>query len=547
MQTWINSAVGTRIWIILAVLLAAFVAVPLIAVSASWSSGGESIQHLIDTILPVYALNTTVLMVLTGLIATLIGVGAAWLVASCDFWGRKVWSWLLVAPIAAPAYIIAYVYTDFLEFSGPLQTWLRASFGWSAGDYWFPEIRSLPGAALMLGLVLYPYVYLMARASFSAQSRSQLLAARTLGASPATAFFRIALPSARPAIAGGLALVLMETLADFGVADYFAIPTFSTGIFRTWLALGDRQTAMQFASIMLIFVIILVVAEAASRRGQVASNDRMGDWPPPYKFGQSATIWANILCALPVLLGFILPVGLLLLSAIEVGDQQPIAELFDYSWNSFSVAFACALLAACIGLLLVYANRQSGADRATGYGIRLATLGYALPGALLAIGLLGPLGFIDQAITRFARDMMGWQGGLLLSGSIVVLAYALIVRFLTVAFNSLSGGMAKISANMDAAARTLGAGPWTVVRKIHIPLLAPQIAVGLSLVFIDVIRELPATLILRPSNFETLATRVYRLASDERLAEASTASLVIVIMGMLSVYLINRAGNLDNV
>ncbi|MEO1029520.1 MAG: iron ABC transporter permease, partial [Pseudomonadota bacterium] len=503
--------------------------------------------HLFDTILPVYATNTLGLMVLTGIMASLLGVGSAWVIAACDFPGRKIWSWLLVAPIAAPAYIIAYVYTDFLEFSGPLQSWMRASFGLSAGSYWFPEIRSLSGAALMMSLVLYPYVYLMARASFAAQSRSQLLAARTLGATPFRAFWQIALPSARPAIAGGLALVLMETLADFGVADYFAIPTFSTGIFRTWYALGDRQTALQFASIMLIFVVVLVVAEASSRRGKVVSQDRLGDWPPPFRFGRVHAVLANLACAIPVTLGFVLPVGLLVMNSISVGDQQSFTEIFQYAWNSFKAAGVTALLAAILALLLVYAHRQAKtgrrSDTATRSGIRFATLGYALPGALLAIGVLGPLGFVDQGLTRFARDTLGWQGGLLLSGSIIILTYALIVRFLTVSYNSLSGGMAKISENMDAAARTLGATPLRLIRRIHIPLLAPQLAVGGALVFIDVVRELPATLILRPLNFETLATRVYWLASDERLGEASTASLLIVLMGMASVVLINQAGN----
>lgn len=541
-----STANSSRLWIALALGLAAVAAVPLISVMSAWFGVGESLGHVTSTILPVYATNTLLLMIMTGVLSLIIGVGAAWLVASCDFSGRRVWSWLLVAPIAAPAYIIAYVYTDLLEFSGPVQSWLRSGLGWEAGAYWFPQVRSLPGAALMLSLVLYPYVYLMARASFAAQSRSQLLAARTLGASASTAFFRIALPSARPAIAGGLALVLMETLADFGVADYFAIPTFSTGIFRTWYAEGDRQTALQFASIMLIFVIILVAGEAASRRGQVVSQDRMSDGEPPYRFGATGNILANMACAIPFVLGCALPLGILAANAISVGDQQPLSAISAYTWNSFIAASVTAIIAAVFALLLVYAFRQSGetgrTGRATRASIRFATLGYALPGALLAIGLLGPLGFVDQAITRFARDTFGWSGGLLLSGSIVVLTYALVVRFLTVSYNSLSGGMAKVSLNMDAAARTLGAGPIAIVRRIHMPLLAPQLAVGAALVFVDVMRELPATLILRPLNFETLATRVYRLASDERLAEASTASLIIVLMGMASVVLINRAG-----
>ncbi|MEM8920780.1 MAG: iron ABC transporter permease, partial [Pseudomonadota bacterium] len=442
-----------RFWIAIATGLAALVSVPLFAIVGAWWSDGEAIGHLVSTILPIYALNTLALMIMTGAIAGVIGVGVAWLVASSEFQGRRFWSWLLVAPIAAPAYIIAYVYTDLLEFSGPVQSWLRASFEWTAGEYWFPEARSLPGAALMMGLVLYPYVYLMARASFAAQSQSQFLAARTLGASPSAAFFKIVLPSARPAIAGGLALVLMETLADFGVADYFAIPTFSTGIFRTWHGLGDRQTAMQFASIMLIFVIVLVVAETASRRGRVASNDRLSFGPAPFRLSRTASLFANLACAIPVILGFALPAAILTGKAFAVGDPQPVSEILNYVGNSVLAAGVTAVAASVIALLLVYAHRQSPTNsighRATRFGIRVSTLGYALPGALLAIGLLGPLGGVDRTLTRFARDTLGWDGGLLLSGSVVILAYALTIRFLTVSYNSLSGGMAKISDNLD--------------------------------------------------------------------------------------------------
>ena len=481
---------------------------------------------------------------MVGVLSTIIGVGVAWLVTIAEFPGRKALSWMLVLPLAAPSYIIAYLYTDLLSFSGPVQSAIRAAFDVGPGEYWFPQIRSIPGAAIMLSLVLYPYIYLLARASFASQSRSQFQAARTLGLSPQSAFFKVALPGARPAIAGGLALVLMETIADFGVADYFSIPTFSTGIFRTWLAMGDRLAAMKLAGFMLLFVIALLAFESLSRRGSVASSDRLSSAAPPFKLSASGTALAIFCCALPITFGFIVPVAILLNFSLTQGDGQSWVLLWSYAQNSIGAASITSVIAVVLALLLVYAQRQMEANRFSGHavkaGTRIATLGYALPGALLAVGLLGPLGSFDQTITRFSRETFGLSHGLLLTGSITVLVYALVVRFLTVSFNSINGGISKISRSMDAAAQSLGATPLRVLRQIHFPLLKSSLAAGAALVFIDVLRELPATLILRPFNFETLATRVYRLASDERLSEASTSALIIVAVSVIPVVVLNR-------
>ncbi|MEO1043406.1 MAG: iron ABC transporter permease [Pseudomonadota bacterium] len=531
-------------WTLTATLVASLALVPLVAVAQSLVFGDrDAFGHLFVTTLPVYAGNTALLMIMVGSLSAIIGVGTAWLVSSSSFRGRRFWSWVLVLPIAAPAYIIAYLYTDLLTFSGPIQSGLRAFFGWSASDYWFPNIRSLPGAALMLSLVLYPYVYLLARASFAAQSRSQLLAARTLGLSTMGTFWRVALPGARPAIVGGLALVLMETLADFGVADYFAIPTFSTGIFRTWFALGDRSVAMQLAGVMLLFVVVLVTFEASTRRGQVASTDRLSATEPPFTLSDRDTLLANCLCALPVILGFALPMLLLVNNVLTQQDSQSFGAFLGFVTNSVGTAAITAGLATMLALILGYAARQSRPENVAGQlligGIRLSTLGYALPGALLAVGLLTPLGVVDQALTRTLRDTAGWSGGLILSGTVVLLIYALLIRFLTVSYNSVSAGMTKIAPTIDAAARSLGASPLILIRRVHLPLLASPLAVSASLVFVDVMRELPATLILRPFNFETLATRVYRLASDERIIEASTAAILIVLIGLIPVFVLN--------
>ncbi|MBB4659404.1 iron ABC transporter permease [Parvularcula dongshanensis] len=516
---------------------------PLIAVLWGSVARPGDLVSLIVTTLPPYLANTLGLALIVGALTTLIGVGTAWLVTATEFRGRRTLSWLLVLPLAAPAYLVAYVYTDLLAYAGPVQGALRAVFG-PAGSDWVPPVRSLPGAGLMLALVLYPYVYLLSRAAFAAQSRSQLLAARSLGARPMTAFRRVVLPAARPAIAGGLALVLMETLADFGVADYFAIPTFSTGIFRTWLALGDRQTALQLAGVLLLFVFLLVAVEASSRRGLVASGDRLSEGVPPFSLSRGQGVLAVLACSLPIVLGFAVPVGVLTVLAIGGGDDMSAEALRGYAKNSVGVALLTAGIATLLALLLGYARRRAprrgvvgGAVRG---GLRLATLGYALPGTLLAVGLLAPLGGFDRWLTRLSREVTGIDHGLLLTGSVALLTYALTVRFLTVSFNAVGGGLDKIPPSLDEAARSLGAGPQVVVRRVHVPLLASSLLASASLVFVDVMRELPATLMLRPFDFETLATRVYRLASDERLAEASTAALLIILVGIPPVMLLNR-------
>lgn len=525
--------------------VAALTAVPIIAVLWALLSGRDAAtDHVFATTLPRYLINSVALMILVGIISAAIGVGTAWLVTAADFPARRALSWLLVLPLAAPAYIVAYLYTDLLEYSGPVQSGLRSLTGWGPQDYWFPPIRSLTGAAFMLGLVLYPYVYLIARAAFAAQSRSQFLAARALGLSPSAAFIRVILPGARPAIAGGLALVLMETLADFGVADYFAISTFSTGIFRTWLAMGEPLSAMKLAGVMLLFVFLLVGLEILGRRGRVMSSDRLSDAEPLFRLRGLKAGLAFIACVLPVCLGFFIPMGVLLSLTLSGGDTQTGATLLSYARNSAVLAIIVALIATGLALFFAYAQRQAMLRPRTGRTVRLslriATLGYALPGALLAIGLLGPLGPVDQAVTRWSRATFGLDHGLLLSGTLALLIYALVIRFLTVSFNSVSGGMAKLPPNMDAAARSLGAPPRRVITDIHMPLLARSLGAGASLVFIDVMRELPATLILRPFNFETLATRVYRLASDERLSEASTSALIIVVLGLIPVLWLTR-------
>lgn len=499
--------------------------------------GSEAWPHLRATVLPEYLGNTLLLMFLVGLGSLLIGVPSAWLTATRSFPAQRLLSVALVLPLAAPAYVVAYVYTDLLEFAGPVQSALRGLTGWGYGDYWFPPIRSLGGAAVVLTLVLYPYVYLLSRAAFVSQSGALFDAARSLGRTPLSAFASVALPTARPAIAGGLALVLMETAADFGVVEYFGVPTFTTGIFRTWYALGDRLAAMQFAAGLFIVVLAVVMLEFVLRRGRAANPAGRAPQPRVERLHGFGAALATLACCLPVLCGFVLPVLLLLRHAIAVGDPLFGRGFIEFVWNSVQVAGTAALIAIAVAVLLGYAQRQRG-GLAAALAVRTASLGYALPGAVLGLAVLVPLTAFDQWFARLLRDWLEVRPTLLFTGGVAALVFAYVVRFLTAAYNATQGGFALVSPAIDGVARSLGARAGRLLWRIHLPLLRPAVLAGALLVFIDVLKELPATLILRPFNFETLATRVYRLASDERISEASTAALVIVALGTLSALLL---------
>ena len=524
------------------ILIALLVSIPvLVVLAALLTPGGEAWTHIRDTVLPNYLRNTTLLMVLVGSLSALIGVSTAWLCATSEFPFRRTLTWALVLPLAAPAYVIAYVYTDLLEFAGPVQTWLRALTGWQSGEYHFPRIRSLPGAAIMLALVLYPYVFLLCRATFVNQSSSLFEAGRVLGASPVRAFFQIALPSARPALAGGLALVLMETVADFGVVEYFGVPTFTTGIFRTWFSMGNQQAALQLAAGLFSIVAALVLLEHFARRGRVSNPVSRSRTASRRQLSHARGWLAAGICFIPVLLGFIIPLLVLAGYAISHGDPMLGKNFSDYLANSFLVAGIAACLATACALWLAYTERLHPSLIGR-LGVRVATLGYALPGAMLALGMLVPLTNLDVLIATLAKQRFDINVGLLFTGTTCALIFTYLVRFLTVAYNTCHSGLEKIHSHLDDAGRTLGVKPLQLLRQVHIPLMWPAVFSSLLLVFIDVIKELPATLILRPFNFETLATRVYRLASDERLAEASTAALCIVALGLIPAILLSFKG-----
>ena len=522
---------SSALWALPAWCMAGLVAVPILVTLLSITGSPTPVwSHLKATVLSDYVLNSLLLMGLTGTFSLILGVSTGWLIGACSFRGQRTLSWLLMLPLSAPAYIVAYVYTDLLEVSGPVQSALRSWFALGIGELQLPSIRTLPGAALLLSLVLYPYIYLLARNSFAGRSGAQFDAARVLGHGPYSAFFRIALPAARPAIIGGLALVLMETLADFGVVSYFSVPTFSTGIYRTWLGFGDSGAALKLASLMLLFVIALIGLEESSRRSAVDRSDVSR--ATPISLTGARALLAVPICSVPVLLGFVVPVCTLAIYAVEHWHLSSNRHFGTLVFNSTSLAIATGIMATMIAWGLAYLKRLNPSP--LNYGlIRLSTLGYALPGILLALAILDASGTLAQWWPASARFM--------LSGGIALLLYAYVCRFLTVAYQSVAAGFSSISPDIDAAARTLGAAPSQVLWRIHLPLLRPSILAASLLVFVDVMRELPATLILRPFNFDTLATRVYRLASDERLADASLPAVVIVLVGVIPVLLLQRS------
>ena len=528
--------------LIVGLAVALLAGLPVASVGLNLFVGGTSAtwSHLAQTVLPDYIANSLWLCLGVGCGVGLVGVATAWLTARHDFPGRRFFEWALALPLAVPAYVLAYVYTDFLQFAGPLQSALRETFGWRRGDYWFPDIRTLPGAILMFVCVLYPYVYLLARTAFLERASGMLEAARTLGMGQWRAFFAVSLPLARPAIVAGVALALMETLADYGTVAYFAVNTFTTGIYRAWFSLGDRVAAAQLAAMLLAFVLFLLMAERVSR-GRARYHNTTGRNRPlaGARLGGLRAAAALLVCSLPLLLGFVLPAALLLKMAFTEGDAQFGERFLMLSRNSFVLAGCTAALGVLLALLLAYGARLSKTTFAAALN-RVVGLGYAVPGAVIAVGVLIPVTRLDNWLAGQWEAWFGSNPGLLLTGGIAALIYAYLVRFLAVALHTVESSLAKITPSMDDAARSLGLGQGETLRRVHAPMLRGSLFTAGLLVFVDVMKELPATLVMRPFNFDTLATQAYTLASDERLAEASTAALAIVAVGLLPLIALSR-------
>jgi iron(III) transport system permease protein len=530
------------IWRIGALLIAGIVALPLLGVASSlFTSQGDLWRHLADTQLADIFFNTLVLLLVVGLGTIVIGTGTAWLVTMCSFPGSRLLQWALLLPLVLPTYIIGYAYADLLAFAGPVQGALRQATGWSRDDYWFPDLGSAGGVAALFTLVLYPYVYLAARTAFLTQSRALIEASRILGHGPWRTFFGVGLPLARPAIAAGVVLALLEALADFGTVQYYGVQTLTTAIYRTWYGLGNREGAAQIALVLIAIAVLLILIERHSRgraRFHIASNLRHQGDPAELSFWPA--VGAIAACALPIVLGFVVPTIHLAQLAWRSGVVAIESHFLRDAANSLGLAAAAAVIIVGVALFLSYAGRLVR-RRALNRLIEFSTLGYAIPGAVIAVGILLPLALADHGIDRLSRTVLGMPTGLLLSGTAFALLVAYTVRFLAVGLANIAPGLAAIDPAMDASARMLGARPAEVLRRIHLPLLRGPILTAAIVAFVEVMKELPATLLIRPFNLDTLAIGVYRFASDERLAQAAVGSIVIVVVSLAPVIVLSRA------
>ena len=512
----------------------------LIIASYIFTSAADVWQHLWQTVLVDYVTNSLLLMVGVAVGVLIFGVSTAWLTSRCEFPLRRVLSLLLLLPLAMPAYIIAYTYSGLLDFAGPVQSWIRQLTGLRYGQYWFPQIHSIGGVIAMLSLVLYPYVYLMSRAAFLAQPASLMDVARSLGRSPWNAFFTVILPLARPAIIAGLSLALMETLADYGTVQFFGVTTFTTGIFRTYYGFGDAAAASQLAAMLLGFVFLLIALEKYSRRRiNYYSSIEQGRTMTRVALSAPAAALTSVWCLLPPLFGFLLPAGVLLYWSLSSSEWHN-SGFIEIAWHSFSLAAVAAMVAVLLALIMAYAVRFDK-TRPLRLAVQVASLGYALPGTIIAIGVVIGFAWLDHHLVPLWERAFKVDLGLLFSGTLVALIFAYTVRFLAVSIGAIQSGLGGIKPSLDHSARLLGRTHGQVLREVHVPLLRGSVLTAFLIVFVDVLKELPGTLILRPFNFNTLAIRAYELASDERLRDAAPASLMIVLVGLLPVILLNRS------
>ena len=524
------------------VILTGLVLLPVLAIVVmALGSSGDLWPHLISTVLPGSIATTLQLLVGVGVLVSLIGVGTAWLVTMCRFPGRRFFELALLLPFAVPTYIIAFSYVELLDYTGVVQSTLRELFGWQTSrDYWFPEVRSLGGAVLVMGFVLYPYVYLSARASFLIQSACALDVSRTLGAGPLRLFFKVALPLARPAIVVGVTLALMECLNDIGAVTFFGVKTLTFSVYDTWLNRSNLTGAAQIACIILVVVLALMTIEHYGRRKQ-RFHQTTGTYRalPNYKLTGLRSWLAVAACALPILLGFVFPALLLSHRALRRLEDAFNPTLWKAAQNTLWLALIAAALSIGISLALAYSRRINPSRLTMSLG-RIASVGYAVPGTILAVGILFPVAALDNFIADSGKALFGISTGLLLLGSGTALIYAYVVRFLAVSYGQIDGGFGKITPHYDMASRTLGRNAWQTLGHVHVPLLKPVILSATLLAFVECMKELPATLLLRPFNFDTLATTVYNAASREAYEDAALPALMIVLVGIIPVMLLAK-------
>jgi len=534
-------------WLLGALLIAAAVLLPLLALAWTAAQGSDAWRHVAANVLPVAAWNTARLLLGVGALVVAIGTGAAWLVTAYDFPGRRIMAWALLLPLAVPTYIVAYAYLDLLHPLGPVQAAVRGLLGYdSPRQFRLPDIRGLAGCIVLLGLVLYPYVYITARAMFLTQAASLLEAARSLGTSQAAVFGRVALPLARPAIAVGAALALLETLNDIGASEFLGVQTLTVSVYTTWVTRSDLAGAAQIALAMLVLVVGVIALERHGRRRQGYANTLRPRPMRPQRLRGPAALLALALVALPVLLGFVAPATYLALESwqrlADGGGVSPM--LWRSTWNTLRVAALATGLTLSAGLVLAWALRLAQARRRArlaALALRVGSLGYAVPGTVLAIGLLVPLAWFDDG----GNAVLQWFGQaprMLLMGSVAALVLAYTLRFLIISAGGIEAGFARVPASLDQAARALGASPGATLRRVHLPLLRPSMAAAALLVFVDAMKELPATLLLRPLNFETLATWLYADAARGAYEDGAMAALLIVLAGLVPVILLARTG-----
>ncbi|MCG9964375.1 ABC transporter permease [Shewanella cutis] len=537
-----------RSWSLTGYAIATLLVLPLFALLLQAAQPDEAVfGHLLSTVLPTYIANSLWLILWVSIGSLLLALPCAWLMARCEFIGRRYLQWALLLPLAMPAYIVAYVYTDLLDYAGPVQRSLRALFGWSSPqDYFFPDIRTLGGAACVLSLVLFPYIYLLARTAFMEQSLSLAHASRIMGCSPWQSFWRLSLPMARPALAVGVALVAMETAADFATVNYFAVPTLTTAVYDTWLGYGNLTAAAKLSAIILLVVFSLIGVERfARRKQQLFQKQSRIQAIDLYRLSSMQTLLALGYCGMLLLLAFVLPSGILLSYAINYFEQSWDPLFWQLSVNSLTLALITSLVCCVIALVLMFIRRVSPRS-SDALPSRLASTGYALPGTVLAIGVLVPLTLLDFAINDIA-DWLGMAGpGLLLTGSTTALVFAFCVRFVAIAIGSVESSYKRISPSLDMVSLTLGQSPRRLLQRVHLPLLTKGLFAGALLVFIESMKELPAALLLRPIGFENLATYVFQFVSDEKLEHGALPAIVIVLVGLVPLIYLNRSLEQDN-
>lgn len=528
-------------WKFLSWILALVLMTPvLVMLYSGIGSSSDLFSHLWQTVLPTYLTNTLLLAILVVALSLCFGVPAAAIISQTNVYGKKYLRWLLMLPLAMPAYLVAYLYTDLFDYAGPVQRFLRASFEWhSPGDYWFFDIRSLFGASMMIALVLFPYVYMLVRTSFECQNQQLIRASRSLGFGLTQSFLRVSLPLARPAIAVSASLVLMETLADFATVQYFAVNTLTTAIYDTWLEYGDLSTANAIASILMLLILFTVVAEQRARAGQRHQSNRLNNQIKEKKLSFIEQCVALSFCWTLVVAGFILPFLLLIVMALDYATVAQFNTLLSSGFNSLQVAFYVASIATIFALILALFKRLHF-SRWRQHPLRISGFGYAIPGTVLAMAMLATLGPIDHGLNDFA-ELVGLQSpGLILSGSIFAIIFALVVRFAAIANGTISSGIEQIPASLDLAPASLGVKLSQSLPKVHLPLLKSSIVVAWLLVFVEAMKELPAVLLLRPFNFETLSTQIYQLISDERLEQGALGALLIVLFGLIPIVYLNQ-------